>query len=258
MGEYVVRRFKDGDETAIVRLFNEVYEKFGGFLPRTVEYWRWCCLRRPDVVNDGIFLVCDHEMEKVYGYAVAGLNGNVWEFCASGDKERVASILLKEVVKYLEATDVSSVNINVPDDEVFNRAFVQEGFARVPPERMFVSALSPRELLSAMVTGKKVQFDEEIAFEFLNAPLGVEKVISVKIHDGQITVIGGSSQSATIVVRSAFTSFFSMLFGVSSLYWPFLVGKIRVSPFWKIGKVMSFVNAARLHVSWFWPMSDFG
>ena len=57
MADYVIRNFVEGDEERIVKLFNEAYGNFSGYVPRTVEYWRWCCLKRPDVRKDGIFLL---------------------------------------------------------------------------------------------------------------------------------------------------------------------------------------------------------
>lgn len=253
-----MRAFRSGDEKEIVHLFNDVYSAHGGFVPRTEEYWRWSCLLRPDVRQDGILLVCDEETKKIHGYAVAGLNGNVWEFCAGGDREQVASILLQEVAKYLETADASSININSPDDVVLKRTFSREGFTQVPLERMFVSTLSPRALLSTLVAGKEVKLDEEIALELQSAPAGVEKNVSIRIHGGEIDVVNGLSRSATIVVNSGFLTFLSVLFGVSGVHWAFLTGKIRVKPFWKIGKVIKLLDTARLRASWFWPMGDYG
>jgi hypothetical protein len=258
MDQYLVRRFRDGDEEEVSRLFNEVYQVYGGFVPRTVEYWRWCCLKRPDVRPDGIFLVCDGENGKVCGYAVVGSTGNVWEFCAGGDRRRIGSILLAEVVKHLETVGVSSVNVNVPGEFGLDRIFEQQGFARVPPSVMFVSTLSPKKLLLALVADKRGDFDEEIAFELEGVPLGVERTVSVRVRSGEVTVVDGFSQSASIKVKMGFIALMSVLFKGSGVYGPFFRGKIRVKPFWKVGKLLSFLRMARSGDSWFWPLSDFG
>jgi hypothetical protein len=247
-----------GDEDKVSRLFNEVYEAYGGFVPRTAEYWRWSCLHRPDVREDGVFLACNGETGEVCGYAVVGLTGNVWEFCVGGEKDEAASILLREVLKYLEAAGASSVNMNVPDDFVIEQVLEREGFARVSPDRMFVSTLDPFALLSALISGKKGMGDERVVFELKDSPLGVENRLWVETHKGEMAVVKGSSQSPSIAVKTEFVTFLSVLFGVSSAYRAFLAGKIRVRPFWKAGKVLSFFSTARLKDSWFWPLSDYG
>lgn len=257
LAEYAVRCYEKGDEKEIVRLFNQVYGAYGGFVPRTEEYWRWCCLLRPDVTEDGILLVREEETKRLCGYAVVGLNGDVWEFCAGDDRGRVASTLLAGIIKYLESAGVSSVRINVPDEVVLDRVLEEEGFARIRLERMFVSTLSPRALLSALVGKKELQFNEEIAFEFQDAPPGVENV-SVRIHGGMITISDGLSESATVVVKCRFLVLLSVLFGVSSLRRAFLAGRIHVKPFWKASEVLRFLNFARLRSPWFWPLGDYG
>jgi hypothetical protein len=256
--DLVVRHFKPGDEAEVVKLFNDEYAAYGGFVPRTEAYWRWCCLDRPGVEEEGVLLACDGETGELWGYAVAGLSGNVWEFCAAGDRERVASFLLREVVKYLDGAGVSSVNVNLPNDTELAGVFEQEGFARVPVDSMFVSTLSPAELLSTLVVGKRMPFDESIGFELDDTPFGVEKRVSVRIRQGETRVEGGLSELPSIVVRMSFASFLSVLFGVSGAYRHLLTRRMRVRPFWKFGRVVSFLNVARLCVSWFWPLGDWG
>ena len=77
--EYTIRTYLPGDETALVLLFNNQNATLAGFVPRTVEYWRWCCLKRPDVDEEGIIIA--KKGDKIVGYCVIGWSGNVWELC---------------------------------------------------------------------------------------------------------------------------------------------------------------------------------
>lgn len=258
-----MRTFREGDEEAIVRLFNEVYGGYGGFVPRTVEYWRWCCLQRPDVDVRGVFVVCDGQSGGQVGYAVVGTSGNIWEFCAAGDdRKQFASLLLSECVKYLEGLGVSSVSVNVPSDAHLDAAFVKGGFAMVPAERMFLSTLSPSELFSALVADRKEQlvgrFDEDMEFRLKDAPFGVEGGFSVSLHGDKLEVTGGSQRSAGVVVALDFRGLLSVLFSGVSPYRLLFRGGLRVKPFWKAGAVLRFLSLVRAGGPWFFPMSDFG
>jgi putative sterol carrier protein len=260
VGELVLRRFRQGDEAELVKLFNAEYAGYGGFVPRTEEYWRWCCLKRPDVDENGIFLVTEGENGPLVGYAVVGSSGSIWEFCAGGDRKHVASILLREAVKYLDELGVSSVNVNVPHDKVLNEAFAEVGFTEVPAERMFVSTLSLRELFSVLTADAKFaeQLDEEMFIELDGAPFGVDKTVSVNIHDGKVAVKDDSSESPSVSVRMDFKTLLSVLFAGLNPYHAFFSGKVRVKPFWKTGRFLEFLSSVRVNSSWFFPLSDFG
>ncbi len=260
MDRYSVRCFRAGDEVEVVRLFNEVYGAYGGFVPRTVEYWRWCCLNRPDVEENGIFIVTDSESGRLVGYVVIGSSGSVWEFCAGGDRKQVASVLLREAVQYLGGLGVSSVNVNVPNDELLREAFVEAGFAEVPAEKMFASALSLREVFSVLAAGVRLagKFDEYIFIELESAPFGVETAVYVKIHGGQVEVKDGCSESPSMSVRMDFLALLSVLFAGLGPHHAFFSGKVRVKPFWKTGRFLRFLSSVRVDGPWFFPLSDFG
>lgn len=257
---YLVRTFREGDERSVVKLFNETYAEYGGFVPRTMEYWRWCCLERPDVERNGIILVFDGE--QLCGYVVVGSSGNIWEFCVDGDREPVASILLHEAMKYLEGLGVSSVNVNVPLDEALARVLVKAGFAQVPVERMFASTLSSRALISELVAGESKKIaglsDEEIAFKLERVPFGVKDSFSVKMLGGEVEVYDGLPRSPTIIVNADFGVFLSVLFGVLSPYRPLFGRKLKVKPFWKTRTVLKFLSSVCVRGPWFFPLSDFG
>jgi hypothetical protein len=255
-----VRTFRDGDEEDIVGLFNEVYREYGGFVPRTVEYWRWCCLMRPDVERGGVFLAFDGG--RLCGYLVAGSSGNVWEFCvADGEREAVGA-LLGEAVRYLEGVGVSSVNVNVPNGACVVEGLREAGFGEVPAERMFVSTLSPWMLVSALVASKRAEllgrFDDEFAVRLHDVPYGVGKEFSVRVRCGTVEAVEGFSAGASVVVEMGFVDLLSVLFGVSGARRLLFAGKMRVKPFRKSGAFLRFLSALRLKGAWFFPLSDFG
>lgn len=253
-----MRTFRDWDEEKIVGLFNEVYGSYGGFVPRTVEYWRWCCLERPDVKRDSVFLAFDDE--RLHGYIVAGSSGNLWEFCAADDD--VAKVLLAEALSYLEKVGVSSVNVNVPRDSSVAGALVGAGFGEIPADTMFLTTLNPQALISALVASRKEKFTGKFNGEFgvrlHDAPQGVRTEFSVKIHDEVVESVEGFSSSPSVVIELGFMDFLSVLFGFSSAGRLFLAGKMRIKPFWKLGTALRFLSALRFRRSWFFPLSDFG
>ena len=258
MCSYSLRTFRDGDEDKIVGLFNEVYGGYGGFVPRTVGYWRWCCLERPDVKRDGIFLAFDDE--RLCGYIVAGSSGNVWEFCAADDE--VAKVLLAAALSYLEKVGISSVNVNVPRDSSIAGALVEAGFGEIPADAMFMTTLNPQVLVAALVASQKEKFadkfNEEFGVRLRDAPHGVGTEFSIVIHGETVESAEGFPSKSSVVIELGFMDFLSVLFGLSSASRLFLAGKMRVKPLWRLGAVLRFLSAVHFRSSWFFPLSDFG
>jgi hypothetical protein len=259
MHSYSVRTFRDGDEKEIVGLFNEVYKGYGGFVPRTIEYWRWCCLERPDVERDGILLAFDEK--KLCGYLVAGSSGNIWEFCVADDE--VARVLLAEALSYLEKVEVSSVNINIPQNSSIAETLIEAGFGKVPAETMFITTLNPQALVSTLAAFRKEELinkkiNDEFGVQLHDAPHSVETEFSVKIRGETVEVVEGFPSKPSVVIALSFVDFLSVLFGFSNAGRLFLVGKMKVKPLWKLSVVLKLLSAFRFRRSWFFPLSDFG
>ncbi|MDH5482937.1 MAG: SCP2 sterol-binding domain-containing protein [Candidatus Bathyarchaeota archaeon] len=263
MEKYEVRNFMKGDEEEIVKFSNATYERFGGYVPRTTEYWRWCCLKRPDVKEDGIFLIFSKETGNLTGYIVVGSSGNIWEFCSKSGTENVAKILLESAVKYLEEIGASSVNVNVPyDDEALNGACKQLGFAKANAHKMFVGVLSFKKLISMLVAVGSMEsirkISEEIIIKVKDAPFWIENAVSFEVHNGEVRVHDGLSFSPTILVQTDLATLTSVLFGTTSPHRAILTRKVKVKPFWKITTMIKLLLSMRVTYSWFWPLGDFG
>lgn len=258
MSRIPVRGFRNGDESAIVELFNNVYGKYGGVVPRTVEYWTWCCLERPDVKRDGILLTFNEK--QLCGYVVAGLSGHIWEMCVRNDNTAVIRALLHAAVSYLENAGVPSVSVNVPRNTGATEILREAGFSQAPAGGMFVTTLSPARFVHALATPQREvlvkQFDEEFSFQLHKVPFGVAKNFYVKIHAAAVEVSEGLTPEPAIVVELELADLVSVLFGDVNATRLLVTGKMRVKPLWKFRRVLKLLSTLRLHGPWFFPLSD--
>jgi ribosomal protein S18 acetylase RimI-like enzyme len=262
--KYQVRNFKDGDEIEIVQLFDKTYATYGGFTLRTPDYWRWCCLKRPDVEREGLFVVVDQENEKVVGYAVAGRSGNIWELCYDSKHggEEIASLLLSEATRYLESVGATSINLSAPkEDYVLNKVCRDFGFSVHPPIKMFLSILNFHGLISLLLNSKKEEitkeFDEVILIKLKDAPSWVEDTLSIQISRDEAQV-DNKAQSPTIQVETDVITLSSLLFSVLSPFQSIIRLKLRVKPFWKTLVLLRLLSHLQVKASWFFPLSDYG
>ena len=261
--KYKIRRFEDGDENEIVQLFDRVYSDYGGFTLKTPDYWRWCCLKRPDVEKEGVFVVEDGD-ENVVGYAVVGGSGNIWELCYDSGRNggEIVSLLLDKAVRYLEKVGATSITFNVSkEDYVLNKVCGKLGFAVLPPPQMFLSVLNFRKFISLLVNSKReelmMKFDEAVLVKLKDAPFWIDDTVFIQISRDRVEV-GDETQSPTIRIETDAVTLSSLLFGISSPFQSLIRLKLRVKPLWKTLTLLRLLSSLQLKTAWFFPLSDFG
>jgi hypothetical protein len=257
MGEdtYKVRTFEKGDEDSIVQLFNSTFKDYAGFVPRTPEYWNWCCLQRPDVAENGIIVV-SHQ-EKIVGYAVAGKSGNIWEMCydQNSDKETVVTKIMNRTLEYLD-----SVLLNFPtNDEVVRKVCKKFNFAEGPPEYMFISILDFPCLIEEILK-KSVKNDGmhgNFLFRLKNSPSTVKDNFYLEISNGKVFINENPAEQEIVLDVDVATLIACILRGENTLK-AIATSKIRFSPFWKVGKVVKLFSLLQNSSPWFMPRADSG
>jgi putative sterol carrier protein len=244
------------------RLFNKAHDWYVGFVPRTEDYWRWCCLNRPDVSREGIIIVEEKTNREIIGYTVVGKSGNVWELCVDPnvDRKYVVSVLLENAVSYLRKVNADQMVLNVPsDDLVMQLACGKMDFFELPPDQMFVGITDFEALVGALaenVRDRLGNFRETVTFRLLNARSWINPVFSVRI-DGEVQVFENAVPSGfSIEVDSDVLA--AILLGNTNPFTAVLRGKLKVNPFWKFRKAMSLLNALQIHNSWFYSLADYG
>ena len=65
-----IRSYRHGDEETLIDLWARAYGDYGGHVPKTPEYWRWCVLDRPGIDAEDIVLL--EREDTVIAYGVLG------------------------------------------------------------------------------------------------------------------------------------------------------------------------------------------
>lgn len=259
---YVSRTYKEGDEIELVQLFNRVYEDFAGFVPRTSEYWRWCCLSRPDVEAEGIVIVVDGR--KIIGYGVVGKTGNIWELCydPAYNGEEIVSTILEWAVNYVKSVEGDSITLNASlNDHLLRDVCLRFGFAETRPPSMFLSVLDFPQFIHEILNLKKEKlrkYDEELLIKVRDSPSWYGGNITIKIRNGNVSVEGEINNDPVVVVEADVPTIVSCILGTTGILKAFFGLKLRVKPFWKSVKILKLFSLLRIKDPWFSPGADFG
>lgn len=259
---YATSTYKEGDETELVQLFNRIYEDFAGFVPRTPEYWRWCCLSRPDVKAEGIVIV--NNGRKIVGYGVVGKTGNVWELCydANYNGEEIVSTILEWIINYVESAEGDSITLNAPlHDPLLREVCLRFGFAETHPSFMFLSVLDFPQFIHEILNLKKEklkEYKEELLIKVRNSPSWYGGDVTIEISNGIISVKEGTNNAAKIVIEADVPTIVSCILGTRGFLKAFFSFKLKVKPLWKVVKILKLFSMLRIKNPWFSPRADFG
>ena len=260
--QYSLRSSVDGDETQLAALFNLAHSKYVGFVPRTADYWRWCCRERPDVEKRGIIVAEEKWRRRIVGYAVLGRSGNMWELCVHPDSDRkqVLSALFDRAAEYAKEANIEQMMLNVPEDDLLmQKMCAQLDFSELPADQMFVGITdfdTLVEVLARASISRLGTFKETATFELLNARSWVNPVFSIKVGDGVEVLPEAVSGGLRVKVDSDVLA--GILLGITKPTRAFLKGKLRVHPLSKTLKVLRFLEAIQVKDQWFFPLADFG
>jgi hypothetical protein len=259
--EYSVRTFREGDEIALVHLFNKNYEDVVGFVPRTSTYWIWCCLNRPDVTEESVVIV--NKAEKIVGYAVVGKSGDIWELCYDPiyDEKIIISKLLNWSVDYLKKVGSDSIVLNAPSTDQVVREVCQElGFTETPPEFLYVSVLDFPSYVYEILQSKKenLKMNGSFMFRLAGCPPGCASNFSIQIRKKEISVNVESVDNPEIMVDADMSSLTSCILGTKGVLRAIITSKVHVHPVWKIPKFLKLFSALQIKSQWFMPRADYG
>jgi hypothetical protein len=257
--DFTTRTFTDGDESAIVELFNSTFRDYAGYVPRTVEYWKWACLQRPDVTTDGIILVCKDN--KIVGYAVLGKTGNIWEFCYDKTEkaERIVTELLTYAIDYLERAKAESILLNYPiKDGVVKKVCKKLGLAESPSEYMSISVLDFPRLVNDILTDKvkERKINGTILFNLHRSSLF--NSFSANIQNGKVSLKQDILAKPEITFDIDAETLLLFILGKINGPKALISSKIHIKPLWKIRKALKILSLLKNDSPWYMPRADIG
>jgi len=259
---YCIRTYRQGDETELTALFNDVYRDYAGFVPRTVEYWKWSILLRPDLSREGIAVVVN--ADQVVGYATVEKSGNVLEFCydPNHDGKTVVSMLLHWCIDYVKSQGGSSVSLNVPaQDDLLRQVCRESGFTEKPYHSLFLRVFDFPQLLRRIVDQKgelKEHFDETILIILRKGPSWCSNHVVIRVQGGKMSVSTEKIGRPTIRIDSDISTFSSCIFGSTGIFRAIVKGQLKVNPFWKIPRAVKLFSSLQLKDPWYVPGADYG
>lgn len=260
---YLIRTYVDGDEDNIVSLFNESYQDYAGFVPRTPEYWKWCILSRPNLSTDGIVIVSN--TDRIVGYAAVDKLGNILEFCYDphNNGKKIVSILVSWCIDYVKHQGGNSVSLNAPvQDSIIRQVCKEMQFTQEPFPSLYLKVHDLAKLLEKVTDQKKKlegNFEETVLFNLRKNPSWSPDHVILRIQKDAMIVQMDESAKPTITLESDLSTISRCLFGSTRMLWrAVLNGQLRIRPRRKILRAARILSQLKLNNPWYIPGADFG
>jgi len=262
--KYAFRPYRKGDAKDLIDFFNKTHEPLAGFVPRTLKYWRWCILSRPNMDEEGI-VVAFYE-DQIVGYAAVERSGKILEFCYNRNcgGELIVSGLLSWCTEYASHHGASSVKLNAPvQDAVVRQICEDEGFTEEPFPSLFLRILDVPDLFRKLLDLKKPIVegsDETILVDLAKFPSWCPQHVAILVHDGQVAVSTEKQAKPTVRIEADISTIASCIFGSKcTLYRAILERRLRIRPLRKIPRALKLLSFFQLKKPpWFVPAADYG
>jgi len=241
----MVRTFLEGDEFSISTIFENCYEKFSGYVPRTPQYWRWFNLSRPGV-NAGDVLVAT-ENDLVVGCMTVCPGGEICDPCydPGGDGKKIMTALLKAAQALAISKDFPSITINAPkDDTCINSACRELQLRQRKPDRV----------LSASVINWHLFFPKLL--EACSPPEGNfhvtiggrrEDELAFSVRGGKARMVDASSEEKPMVrIKVNEGTLVKAIFIEDIGFLDWIRGRISVSPLGRFYRAHRLINSLNL------------
>ncbi len=265
----LVRPYQPGDEGSIVQLSNRCLAPYAGWMPRTVDYWRWSTLARPGVRPTDILLL--ENDGKVVGYtAMLARDGSVLEFCVDPDQpSRGRRALIKQLIGALEeharASECDSLTFCEPaSDTLLDKALRESGYVVEQGQYFSVGVLNPRCLLQQVLTGRRDQLSgmSVTAFVFELSPGKYPYLLNTRLHvrvepNVEVTDISDAAQyPKECVIRLDLCALTELLFCAATVDFLLQQSRLDIRPQASLADARRLLETLAIRSLWHVPRSD--
>ena len=263
-----VRSYRPGDETALVDLWARAYADYGGSVPKTPEYWRWCVLERPGLEAEDIVILEENRTVTAYGVlgqkdTSVGLGGTVLELAvepsvSSKERARYASLLISVLEARSRERGDQVFEASVPSNEAaLVRALTAAGFKAEKSDSLQLVIVDAAGLMRKILERRISELpDTPVSFGLNFAksehrPLPLQRV-RVELSPTSVHV-EESKQRATCEVYTDLSSLLDIIFRRQDVDRVLRGGRIRAEPVDRTEALIAFLRLLVIRSNWYIP-----
>jgi hypothetical protein len=263
---YHIRSYRNGDETLLIDLWHRSYKGYGGYVARSLTYWRWCILDRPEMTMDDICLV--EKDGVVLGYGVLGPQGKILEIVVQPslpkqDRKKLTARLCVALESRAKEKGEETIVFSVPSgDEAICEALRDCDCQEETGEFLNLTIVNPITFIQRLLEHRRA-----------GIPQGWRKTFLVELANGRYRFnpfhrfhveIGDSINVRPVMngratdchIHTDLSVFTDLAFNRLSFESAVETGELRVDPPSELYEAEQFFTLVTLRAPWYSPFAD--
>lgn len=267
----MIRCYQSGDENSLTELWESAHADFGGYVPKTPEYWKWCIVDRPGVEPEDI-LILEHG-ERVVAYAVLaqkkdanGYIGTVLEFAiepslSTRKRKFFVNKLIVEIEKRSRYRGDELLNLMVPSKDTAVVSALEKAGYRAEALDVFQLVIVDLVLLLKLILDQRknsLPAGQSSSFRFAIQP-GYYRYCpyeSVRIELGPEPEVEESTSNADYTVYTDLSTLTDIIFRRSNFNNAVKNNSMNIKPEDGTEAVRSLFQVLSLKSDWYLPTVD--
>ena len=277
-GRSSIRHYRSGDEAALVALWNAAYASYAGYIPRSLQYWRWCILDRPGMSpHDVLILQDEHNQGGILGYGVLGQdgmygvpdpNGVVLELAVDPTlsnlrREQVASRLIMVLEERSRTRGDEMIQFKLPStDGSICRALRGAGYREEKGEELQVVIVDLAGLLTKILCHRVARIPKGWSPTFIletnpgRYRFCPHRRVRITLEPPVAVALNAMAGVADYRVDTDLSTLTELIFRRTTFEETIAAGRLAVHPGLGVGDVKMLVGLLALSSPWYMPHAD--
>ena len=262
------RGYHTGDEGELIALWNRAHARYGGFVVRSVESWRWNILSRPGISAADIVIL--EWRGQICAYAVLAPHAVVLEFALTTEfhrwrRRRVFVHLLHVLEERARRRGDELLSFAAPASEPFiDKVLKDAGYVVEQAEYLSLGILNAAELVQRLLTHHAHRLPARWCKNFaLQISPGRYRIVRhsqlrIAIAGRLVTVQDkcADPQSSDCLVSMDLETLTAIIFGRSTIEQAIDAGRARLRDATSQSDVSRLFSALAIATPWYTPLAD--
>lgn len=227
-----IRRYRDGDEEVLSRLFNARYSGYNGFQVKTATLWKHCFVDHPCIGRDRILVM---DAGGPSAYLAYGRDGIVYDICMDDRVRGPASCRRLVVTAIRRAREEGVCDMQFfpqETDRIVKRALLDLGFCNAGVQAAHIVKIADMQrLIEKRIRNSRKPIGVPVAFEIVRdfTPEADDPAVEPAVRFRYVPD-EARTERTQLTIRCGWLAFADRILGGKALWSGFLNRSIRVYP----------------------------
>jgi hypothetical protein len=267
--DVLFRDYSQGDEPALIELWNRTHAAYGGFVAKTEERWRWSILQRGAATPASIVIAT--VAGEITAYGALAPNGIVLEFAVDtkshhAQRRAICIALVENLEDRARGLQCDSLSFTTPaSDSLVDGVLREKGYVTETGDFFSLGILNPVALVSALLAHPDhllpATWNRRILVDIPPGgyPVALQSRILIDVTQGCASVTNASDRLPDNIdwhFKIDLAALTDVIFRLTDFGSAVQAQRIELDSRCTAAEAEAFFNALQIRAEWYTPPSD--